>query len=428
MGTLKERDAWVTPVYEIERADPLMGGEHGINNLQAHQLGDRTRWLKTRLEAGHDASGGHSLSERDVAEDAAIPEDRLALDYATAALRNENAAHAAAVEGIARALHEAEGGPDTPLDALYRGLMLSWRYGDERFAFELFSDGYTFREPVDGSALRECIAGDDSVDIADTSVLAVSEPYVLVDEDGGQAEAITVAAVLTPHRFLSSEPVTISRKGGRISRTSWNISAGAALAPQNGMLHSRLLDVCHGFDLARLTIAHEAEATFKVERRAKLNEAWQPCECLGVALGADGLRRTRFRMAGGRMYLRVTALDAVRVRHIALTPAPECRYALRVRTPVASGRFRLSRFGALYGAGHAATEILLSRSSDFAQAQTIRLPALPCLPEDKTIVDASAEVRRRVELGSGAWWWKARYQSTHGHWSLWSAAGIAAGD
>lgn len=421
MGILQERDAWVTPVYEIERADPLMGGEHGINNLQARQLGCRTRWLKERLRAGHTSTGGHSLNERDVAEDAAIPESCLALEYPTAALLGENRAQSAAIEGIARALYEAECGLDTPLDAVYRGLVLYRRYGDQRFDFELFNGNCTFRDEG-GGALRECIAGDDSIDMDDTSVLAVGESYVLLDPDGGRQEAITVKAVLTRHRFLTTEAVTISRKGGTIGRTSWHIDTGSAHAPQNGLLYTRLLTACHGFDLGRLTIAHEEAARFAVDWCADLHGGWRPCEFLGSRMGADGLLRTRFRTGGGKIRLRITALEPACVRHMAFTPSPECLSAPWVRTPRGSGFFRLSRFGALYGAAHAATEIMLSRASDFSERQILRLPPLPCSPEDGTIMDAGAEVRSRVTLTPGTWWWKARCQSTTGRWSLWSAA------
>jgi microcystin-dependent protein len=49
MANLTEGSEWVNGIYRIETADPVQGGEEGIDNIQAKQLGARTRWLRAQL-------------------------------------------------------------------------------------------------------------------------------------------------------------------------------------------------------------------------------------------------------------------------------------------------------------------------------------------------------------------------------------------
>lgn len=60
MDVLKESPVWVTPVYAIERTDPVMGGEFGINNVQARQLAWRTQYLRALLAMDHQPDGSHT--------------------------------------------------------------------------------------------------------------------------------------------------------------------------------------------------------------------------------------------------------------------------------------------------------------------------------------------------------------------------------
>lgn len=46
MANLTEDESWTDDLYRIETTDPVEGGESGIDNLQAKQLGRRTRALK----------------------------------------------------------------------------------------------------------------------------------------------------------------------------------------------------------------------------------------------------------------------------------------------------------------------------------------------------------------------------------------------
>ena len=50
MANLQETARWETGIYQLETSDPVMGGADGVDNRQAKQLGNRTLWLKNKLE------------------------------------------------------------------------------------------------------------------------------------------------------------------------------------------------------------------------------------------------------------------------------------------------------------------------------------------------------------------------------------------
>lgn len=51
MTNLVEIERWEDGVYQLETSDPVVGGPEGIDNLQAKQLANRTRYLKRAVEA-----------------------------------------------------------------------------------------------------------------------------------------------------------------------------------------------------------------------------------------------------------------------------------------------------------------------------------------------------------------------------------------
>ncbi|KVN57523.1 hypothetical protein [Burkholderia stagnalis] len=55
MADLVEASKWEAGVYQLETSDPVEGGPDGIDNVQARQLGNRTRYLKD-LHDGHVAA------------------------------------------------------------------------------------------------------------------------------------------------------------------------------------------------------------------------------------------------------------------------------------------------------------------------------------------------------------------------------------
>ena len=71
MANLNETPIYESGIYQIEKTDPVVGGPEGISNRPAHQLANRTAWLKAelaRLLAQADALESH-LDEHQKAED-----------------------------------------------------------------------------------------------------------------------------------------------------------------------------------------------------------------------------------------------------------------------------------------------------------------------------------------------------------------------
>ncbi len=50
MADLPENVEWTAGIYQLETSDPVLGGPDGIDNLQAKQLANRSRWLKDQLD------------------------------------------------------------------------------------------------------------------------------------------------------------------------------------------------------------------------------------------------------------------------------------------------------------------------------------------------------------------------------------------
>jgi hypothetical protein len=51
MASLPEQSQWEDDIYQLEQTDAVMGGLGGVSNLQATQLGNRTRFLKDQIDA-----------------------------------------------------------------------------------------------------------------------------------------------------------------------------------------------------------------------------------------------------------------------------------------------------------------------------------------------------------------------------------------
>ena len=51
MANLHEETKWENGIYQLELTDPLQGGADGIDNVQAKQLANRTRYLKAKAES-----------------------------------------------------------------------------------------------------------------------------------------------------------------------------------------------------------------------------------------------------------------------------------------------------------------------------------------------------------------------------------------
>ncbi|MBH9723927.1 hypothetical protein JAO10_26705 [Burkholderia contaminans] len=62
MTNLIEIERWEDGVYQLETSDPVVGGPDGIDNLQAKQLANRTRYLKRAIESGQSNFDAHTAA------------------------------------------------------------------------------------------------------------------------------------------------------------------------------------------------------------------------------------------------------------------------------------------------------------------------------------------------------------------------------
>ncbi|KVA70975.1 hypothetical protein WM36_02175 [Burkholderia ubonensis] len=60
MSNLIESDRWEEGIYQLETSDPVIGGPDGVDNLQAKQLANRTRFLKRLVEGGQSNLDAHA--------------------------------------------------------------------------------------------------------------------------------------------------------------------------------------------------------------------------------------------------------------------------------------------------------------------------------------------------------------------------------
>ena len=63
MANLVETPQWEDGIYQIETSDPVLGGPGGIANKQAEQLGNRTAFLKERIESAENDLTEHKNAE-----------------------------------------------------------------------------------------------------------------------------------------------------------------------------------------------------------------------------------------------------------------------------------------------------------------------------------------------------------------------------
>ena len=83
MAYLKETAEWPEGIYRIELTDPVVGGEDGIDNIQAKQLGNRTQYLKKKVDGMESTVESYSPEM----QEALFAGLKLALDHAGLALK-----------------------------------------------------------------------------------------------------------------------------------------------------------------------------------------------------------------------------------------------------------------------------------------------------------------------------------------------------
>lgn len=426
MGVIRETTIWPSPIYLIERTDPLMGGENGVNNLQAQQLACRTAYLKAMFAMGHDDEGRHLLNEMDVASDAGIRESKLDLSERTGSLTSELAAYEGMLDEIRRLLDSVEGVEGTPLHSIYEALMLSWRYGYPRFAWDMFTPEFTLSGNYRDVAVTETVAGDDSIDVADSSEVVIGQTYLLKDEVQGFQQFVTVRSILTESRVVMWEDVQFSSSGtATLSKGAWDIRNHVAVAELGTAYVTGICDILKDYERGVLLISSRDRSLFKVEYRRPDSDTphvWQKAPEISATWSDERRKwRTRFQVPGGTIVLRITALkEDAEVDHLVVMTDALGVLPSTIRTPEILGdSFKVRRFGAIYGARHTGTEVQLSQDMDFAVGvETVRLPAST---DGDPVWNLRPAMMAKREFRTGeTLYWRVRYTADDGGTSLWS--------
>lgn len=235
MGNLHETPIWEPELYRIQIVDPILGGEDGIVNIQPGQLTRRTAFLRQALALQHTEDGLHRVTGTMLAPDAALAEAKLLLDVGTARIAEALDANGKSLEELRAAVGAVIGPDGTLTGSLVRCLRLLWAYGG--FDIELFAGKLILREMED-QPVRSAVAGDDSVDCADTSRLRAGMRLLI--RAGDAAEEIEIREVLTRHRFRTVEDLRHAYDGGTLGHTTWTLEYGQATAEPGTVYLSRV--------------------------------------------------------------------------------------------------------------------------------------------------------------------------------------------
>lgn len=207
MANLPESPVFEEGIYQIEVNDPVVGGPDGIDNIQAKQLANRTKFLK------------------------------LFADEVTTA-RGNSPSLAAKLASLGFG-----GDPDDPSSegALSRAVKLDWLYSSYRIAIELFLEGWTLLD-TNQVGVVATVAGDESVDAENTATLAEGQEYVIYDS--AHAETFVIDDILTANRFRAVDVLAHTYGASAvIARTNWQIEHGKAIAGDNGVYFSQPINL-----------------------------------------------------------------------------------------------------------------------------------------------------------------------------------------
>ncbi|WP_219847788.1 gp53-like domain-containing protein [Burkholderia multivorans] len=80
MTNLIEIERWEDGIYQLETSDPVVGGPDGIDNLQAKQLANRTRYLKKAIEARQSDFDAHVTADNPHPQYATLVQMKAAIE------------------------------------------------------------------------------------------------------------------------------------------------------------------------------------------------------------------------------------------------------------------------------------------------------------------------------------------------------------
>lgn len=310
-----------------------------------------------------------------------------------------------------------------------RATRLDWDYSAYRAAFELWLGDWRM---IDDFAVTviDTVAGDETVNVSDTSALTVGASYVIAK--GPVAEVVTVAAILTPTRFRATRDLTNSLTDGVLSPTNWTKEDGFATVPEGGVYFSAAVDL--GSETAfprclilRTDVSTPMEVAFIDAQHPDWTSAGWTFQRTIPGRGYD----TEYAIpAVGPMRLRITAPVACRCDHIVGltapsqlggTAAPPLPPVIRTPAPDATGVSEMPTLSvapaATGGLNWSASEWQVRRG-DTSDWDTLLWQTTVAAPANLTAVRLPAGILA-VNLGCD---WRVRVQDDQGRWSDWAEA------
>lgn len=426
MGVIKDKNIWPEEIYRIQNTDPIVGGEDGIINIQPEQVANRTCWLKNGLLQEHDEEGKHNLTDKSIADDAAIPEILLQLAVPTSKLKEGLDAVAETVDRLRADVSTIIGENGLLTKELAQIARLNWRYGLWGAEFEFFTDGLTMRDAANIDA-RAVIGKDDSIDCVDTSGLRAG--MRLLVSDSNFREEVEIRSVLERGRIRLVHDLSRTYDDPAIlGYTDWDLSStGFALVHKGQVFYSRFMDtlascgrgillVCRKKDSGHISLeCRETEPYAEWEDVAPARS--HPCD------DPDFLY-DQYDISGSHIQLKITGADdsVAIIRHMALLPAPFNFLQSSIRTPHLIAPEALteiwqdlfpvesSRFFTAYRDYYVQTEYgFFSPGADAPiKVVDIRKHDLAVLEDIKEMPEA------------GIYEMRCRHQSDMGEWSQWS--------
>jgi len=372
-------------VYELAVDDPVAGGPDGVDNLPHKNLKERTDYLKRRLEA-----------------------------------------QAATLTGVDNRLETLEA---SSVGSVGRALPLSWELSDEGFDFELFSQGFRWADiaPV---TVVQTVAGDESVDVADTAGLQVGRTYVIYTGTG-VGYPVVVDAVLSATRFRAKEELAVSLSGATLACTSWDVRAGYAVAKNGGLLFSRPVRALRFYADARVVVRRDdKDGKLSVQyRTAGTAGAWLDAALVSTTAREAGTRDEEYALSGGSVLeFRVDAAHGpsgkdVTVHHLVAFPGDTAGRAWEVSQPVnatpANGATNVLATPTLQGSGYRSLYGVAQSNAEFRVATEEDMTNVV-----HTALAGSATTSHAIPNGvlttNTVYWWQARYRDADGTWSPWS--------
>ena len=219
MANINESVAWEEGIYQLETTDPVQGGPDGVDNLPHKHLANRTAWLKEQVQG----QGQELTSARGTNAD---------LGARLQAFDGTLSQVVSAVDGLLESNDPRTAG----------ALQLDWLYSNDRVAMEMWGSRFTMIDiaprPVADlpSPSHPGVAGDDSLDILDTSGLIIGEWYVLFD--GAKREPVQISHILDGSRIRVASPLLYTySQPAYLARHNFDALVGGSAQAKGGDLY-----------------------------------------------------------------------------------------------------------------------------------------------------------------------------------------------